>query len=248
MFFIISKIISFLFDPFFWIITCLICSIFWRKKELKKRFQLGAIILLLFFSNTMIYNTLFNLWSIDNSIKNQQFEYGILMGGMISLSSSEENIFFNQHNDRLLNCIELYQKGQISKIIITGASGSITSEMPEAEILKKFLVRIGIPENHIITESESQNTYENAQFTANLLTNEDDNPTCVLITSNYHMRRALACFEKTALRPVAFGKESDVYHFDLESAIIPQSNVLFQWKTLLHEIVGHVTYKIMGYN
>ena len=32
------------------------------------------------------------------------------MGGMISLSSTKENIQFNQHNDRLLNTIELYHK------------------------------------------------------------------------------------------------------------------------------------------
>ena len=60
---------------------------------------------------------------------------------MISLSSSE-NIQFNEYNDRLLNTIELFHKGMIKKIIITGASGSLSSDMKEADILKSFLIRI----------------------------------------------------------------------------------------------------------
>ena len=47
----------------------------------------------------------------------KKYDYGILMGGMISLNSTPENIHFLKNNDRLLNTIELYKKGIIDKMI-----------------------------------------------------------------------------------------------------------------------------------
>ena len=109
-FFVLSKILSFLIDPFFWIIIFLALGLFGRIKYRRRKYLLTAIIFILFFSNSLVYSTIFNKWKINHDIKNEKFEYGILMGGMISLSSTKENIQFNKHNDRLLNTIELYHK------------------------------------------------------------------------------------------------------------------------------------------
>lgn len=72
--------------------------------------------------------------SLKNPKKNHY--YGIILGGMIDLESEDDNIIFSNTNDRLLNTIELFSKGFIKKILITGASGSLTSKIKEAEILK----------------------------------------------------------------------------------------------------------------
>ncbi len=61
---------------------------------------------------------------------------------MIDLESEDDNIIFSNSNDRLLNTIELFSKGFIKKILITGASGSLTSKMKEAEILKNYLIKV----------------------------------------------------------------------------------------------------------
>ena len=247
-FFIFSKILSFAVDPFFWIIILLLLALLAKKKYRRPRYLVLALILTFVFSSSPIYKITFNYWKIKQDITYQKFDAGILLGGMISLSSSDENILFNEYNDRLLNTLELFHKGIIKKIIITGASGSLSSDLKEADILKSFLIRIGIPREKIIVENQSKNTHENAIYTELTCKElEMDKYSFLLITSDYHMRRSLSCFKKTGLNITPFVKESDEFHFDLEYLIVPQTNVLFKWKVLFHEIVGYFMYKLMGY-
>ena len=247
-FFIFSKILSFAVDPFFWIIILLLLALFAKKKYRRPRYLVSALILTFVFSSSPIYKITFEYWKIKQDITYQKFDAGILLGGMISLSSSDENILFNEYNDRLLNTLELFHKGIIKKIIITGASGSLSSDLKEADIIKSFLIRIGVPREKIIVENQSKNTHENAIYTELTCKElEMDKYSFLLITSDYHMRRSLSCFKKTGLNITPFVKESDEFHFDLEYLIVPQTNVLFKWKVLFHEIVGYFMYKLMGY-
>ncbi|MDC2982295.1 YdcF family protein [Bacteroidota bacterium] len=247
-FFIFSKILSFAIDPFFWIIILLLLALLAKKKYRRPRYLVLALILTFVFSSTPIYKITFDYWKIKQDITYQKFDAGILLGGMISLSSSDENILFNEHNDRLLNTLELFHKGIIKKIIITGASGSLSSDLKEADVIKSFLIRIGVPKEKIIVENQSKNTHENAIYTELTCKElEMDKYSFLLITSDYHMRRSLSCFKKTGLNITPFVKESEEFHFDLEYLIVPQTNVLFKWKVLFHEIVGYFVYKLMGY-
>ena len=247
-FFIFSKILSFVVDPFFWIIILLLLALFAKKKYRRPRYLVSALILTFVFSSSPIYKITFDYWKIKQDITYQKFDAGILLGGMISLSSSDENILFNEYNDRLLNTLELFHKGIIKKIIITGASGSLSSDLKEADIIKSFLIRIGVPREKIIVENQSKNTHENAIYTELTCKElEMDKYSFLLITSDYHMRRSLSCFKKTGLNITPFVKESDEFHFDLEYLIVPQTSVLFKWKVLFHEIVGYFMYKLMGY-
>ena len=247
-FFIFSKILSFAVDPFFWIIILLLLALLAKKKYRRPRYLVLALILTFVFSSSPIYKITFDYWKIKQDITYQKFDAGILLGGMISLSSSDENILFNEYNDRLLNTLELFHKGIIKKIIITGASGSLSSNLKEADIIKSFLIRIGVPKEKIIVENQSKNTHENAIYTELTCKElEMDKYSFLLITSDYHMRRSLSCFKKTGLNITPFVKETDGFHFDLEYLIVPQTNVLFKWKVLFHEIVGYFMYKLMGY-
>lgn len=247
MFFFLSKVLSFLVDPFFWIILMFLISIFHYKKYLRRTYFIIGVTLIFVFSNSFIFNYFNNLWTISKADVKEHFEIGILLGGMISLSSSEDNIQFSNHNDRLLNTLDLFNNKKIDKILITGASGSLNSELKESHILKKFLIRVGIPDSCILIEEKSKNTHENAIYCKEILKNYSKKNSYLIITSKYHMRRSLACFKKTNLEVYPYIKKSDRKHFDLEWIVLPQSNILFEWKVLLHEVVGYVTYKIVGY-
>ena len=166
---------------------------------------------------------------------------------MISLTSSEENIQFSNHNDRLLNTLDLFHSKKIDKILITGAAGSLSSDLKESQILKKYLNKVGVPDSCILIEDKSKNTYENAIYCEKILNNFPNNNSYLVITSDYHMRRSLACFKNTYLNVYPFVKKSDIKHFDLEWILIPQSNILFEWKVLFHEMIGYITYKAIGY-
>ena len=245
-FFIFSRYFPLLLIPFFGLYIAIASSICQKKIQKASIFSLSFDLFI--FSSSPIYNMVFDYGKLSTKQHIKKFDAGILLGGMISLNSSDENILFNEYNDRLLNTLELFHKGIIKKIIITGASGSLSSELKEAEIIKSFLIRIGVPREKIIVENQSKNTHENATYTELKCKElEMDKYSFLLITSDYHMRRSLSCFKKTGLNITPFVKKNDEFHFDLENLIVPQTNILFKWKFLFHEIVGYFVYKLMGY-
>ncbi len=236
-------------DPLFWIVVFLLASLLHKRKYLRRRFLTLGILFLILFTNPFIYKFTNDLWTVKYKTKNIVYDYGILLGGIIDLESTADNILFSKYNDRLLNTIELFSKKRIKKILISGASGSLTSELKEAEILRNYLIEIGIPDSCVLAENSSNNTYENAIYSEKILTkiHAKKKLNCLIITSDYHMRRSLACFKKTNLHADPFVKKPLIKHFDLEYIIVPQSSALFSWKVLLHEIVGYYNYKIMNY-
>lgn len=249
MFFLLSKILSFLIDPFFWIVVFLLASLLHKRKYLRRRFLTLGLLFLILFSNPFINKFINDLWTVKYVDLKEKYDYGILLGGMIDIESTPENILFLKNNDRLLNTIELFSEKKIKKILISGASGSLNSELKEAEILKKYLVKIGIPDSCVLVENLSKNTYENAINCNKKLTQIHTSKiiNCLIITSDYHIRRSLACFKKTDLNAYPYVKKPTIKHFDLENIIVPQSSALFSWKILLHEIVGYFTYRLLNY-
>jgi|TARA_B110000495_G_C22825894_1_gene481959 uncharacterized SAM-binding protein YcdF (DUF218 family) len=248
LFFLLSKIVAFIADPLVFITLFFILGLFVRTKHKRRRYLLISFVLLLFFSNGFIYQTVFNQWEVKPVQLKKKYDYGVLLGGMISLNSTSEDIKFGESSDRLLYTVKLYQDKVINKIIITGASGSLQSEIIEAEFLKLYLVKIGIPETDIICETKSQNTFQNAAYTADLIfSNHKSAPSCLLITSDFHYKRAIACFKKNNLQVDPYLKNLKQKTISIEDYIQPQSAYLYKWRILFHEIIGYYTYKFMGY-
>jgi len=63
--------------------------------------------------------------------------------------------------------------------------------------MRQFIVFSGIPASAVEAENESRSTHENALFTARHLAGVPGRK--VLITSDYHMRRAHAAFRRAGL-------------------------------------------------
>src|SRR6185436_19436748 len=98
---------------------------------------------------------------------------------------------------RLFQALELYHRGRLKKIMFSGGSGSIRyPNHKEGLYVKKYLQTIHIPDSALIIESESKNTLENARFSKKILDSLKLNGSILLVTSAFHMPRALACFKK----------------------------------------------------
>jgi len=69
-----------------------------------------------------------------------------------------------------------------------------------SEPMRMFLIAHGIPSAVVVTEDESTSTYENAQQARRLLAGETGK--LILMSSDYHMRRAAAVFHKQGLEVV----------------------------------------------
>jgi len=134
----------------------------------------------------------------------------------------------------------------VATIVI--AASIINPFAKEGILLKKVAVQYGVDTSDIILESESRNTYENAKFTAQILKQDQSITSYLLITSAFHMRRSLLCFESQGMNPTPFSVDaqytSNIHWF---YAIRPGTHALQMWDIILKEMLGIVAYRIVGY-
>ena len=83
----------------------------------------------------------------------------------------------------------LYRTGVAPRVLVTGIG--------DCEDIRTWMVKEGVPRDVIQVECASQNTWENAAFSAPLLAAMDAKRG-ILVTSWFHTRRALACFRQVS--------------------------------------------------
>ncbi len=99
----------------------------------------------------------------------------------------------NQHADRLLYATTLYKAGKAPLVLLTG--GSEPDSRPEAQLMKEVLTVMGVPARVMLLENLSRNTNDNARYSAVLLNNKGVKR-ILLVTSAFHMRRAVPLFQR----------------------------------------------------
>ncbi|MBS1681708.1 MAG: YdcF family protein [Bacteroidetes bacterium] len=254
MFFILSKILLYAVMPLVVICGLLIVSFFLKKESLKKKCRFTALAMLLFFTNDFINNEVMRLWEIPvtkiQDIK-KTYTYGIILAGVTRYDTGPpDRVYFNCGADRVTHTLQLYKLGIIKKILVSGGSGRVTApEQNEALEIASVLQLMGVPVQDIVIEGKSRNTHESAVAVKRLLGNTTPEE-CILITSAFHMRRSLACFEKIGWKTDCFSVDFLSHHrqFTLDVLIVPSVESLMRWHTLVKEWVGMAVYKLMGYS
>ena len=105
--------------------------------------------------------------------------------------------------DRAARAAELFRQGVAPRVIVSGA-GDCTFNL-------QVLTNAGVPASAIQLESRSKTTRENAEFSISLL-RADGVRRAIIVTSWYHSRRALACFEHVAPDMKIFSRPSYSYY------------------------------------
>ena len=254
MFFVISKILAFLLNPLIWLIVLLLWALIVKNTRKKKRLLIITLCLTYFFSNSFIVSEIYRLWEVQ-PVKLEQLDtcdVGVVLGGgMVTYDSRYERHIFRGNTDRILQAVYLYRENRIKKILISGGSGSlIFRDMREAVFLNDFLVNtLKIPQEDILTDTVSDNTYQNAVESARIIKEHFTNPKVMLITSAFHMRRSKMCFKKQGLNVIMYSTDltTGPRRYQFEHLFMPSMQSLVQWNKFFHEIIGIVMYKIMGY-
>lgn len=254
MFFYLSKILDFLLNPITWVFILLVWGFISKRPKRKKGLILSGIVVLYIFSNGFIFSEVMRVLERDPvNVQGKNYKYGVVLGGMVGYTEANRPAFYRS-SDRFLQALSLYADGTIEKIILSGGSGRLVDETRmEADLLKDYLVSIGFNEEDILVENQSRNTRENALYTALLLerlnVDYDKNPV-LLISSAYHIPRAEACFRKAGVEPDVFPVDhyaAQTRRFHPDHLLLPDSEILFQWEIIIHELVGMVMYKVAGY-
>jgi uncharacterized SAM-binding protein YcdF (DUF218 family) len=243
MFFIFSKLLSFLIKPTFWILALMIAGILNNKK--RKLFSFCSLLIFFFFSNDFIFNTIVKAWEVPQiSVTkfDKQYEAGILLGGFSDYDYIKNKHNFKKEADRLIYTVQLYNQGIIRKIFISGGNGNLfNNNYKESETIKDFLIQNKIDSNDIIIENQSRNTKENAINSAKILDKKNE---YILITSAVHMKRSIFCFKNVGLKIIPFSVDNSMSFSSnkIEYILLPRSRVLENWEELIHEIIGYYVY------
>lgn len=246
MFFILSKVLLILIQPICWIVYLLIASAIVKKPKTKKRLFFTALGLLYFFSNGFILNTFSHWWDVMSVPPGTtKYSCAIVLGGFTSVDA-DGNGYFNGAANRHIAAVNLLQSGKVNKLLISGGSGLLLkgNQFKEADFVVSQLRLLKIPDSAILTENRSRNTWENAEFSKNVLAVNKIHGPYLLVTSAFHMRRALYTFKKIGLDVVPYTSD---YHGRYNSIvplqmIIPDAETLAQWGYYTKEIAGYITY------
>lgn len=138
--------------------------------------------------------------------------------------------------NRLLAAVRL-QKILNVPILVSG--GQVYSDSgAEAEISARVLKSLGVTEEKIITETKSVNTTQNARYCAKILRDKGfEKP--VLVTSAFHMNRAMLNFKLCGYEPIAYPTDFTVAHNPTfhYTKLRPQAEALLLNVTVMQELL-----------
>ncbi len=183
----------------------------------------------------------------------------VLGGGTESGDSPRPMTEVNDAGDRVLYAAKLYKDGIAPHILVSGGNVlfSRARGATPAEEMTELLLLIGIPEDAIWQQPESQNTYEDALYSAEILADKEIER-IILVTSAIHMPRSVALFEKQGLEVIPapvdftitgqnwsglFNPSVDVFLINL----IPNTSSLGLTTNALKEYLGMLIYGLRGW-
>jgi len=245
MFYIISKLLSFLFQPIIWIFILLIIALFYKSK--RRKILITSISLFYFFTNSFIADEVTRLWEVKRFTPSLTYDVGIVLGGIADYDKITKAHNFNKNADRLMDAEQLYHKGIIKKIMLSGGNGQLFNDgYIESEAMRDYLLANKIPITDIIIENTSRNTIENAINSAEILKEKYNEGSFLLITSANHMRRSQLCFNKANLKTTAFPTDCTTSYRSTgyDYILFPRVEALERWEDLIHEWIGYIVYKM----
>ena len=144
---------------------------------------------------------------------------------------------------RIVTAVRVQKKLDIP-IIVSG--GRIYPSMSsEAQIAKRFMIDLGVAEEQIIIEENARDTYENAKYTGEICLKKNYRKP-ILITSAFHMKRALLSFRKIGLDVIPYpaGFRSKNVQIFGWFGYLPNSGSLKGSSDALHEYLGILYYRL----
>jgi uncharacterized SAM-binding protein YcdF (DUF218 family) len=173
----------------------------------------------------------------------------VVLGGAISpgISDARDSIALDEAAERITATAELARRYPDARIIFSGGSGSLLErEGPEAPFAVRQLQMLGVPHDRITAEEQSRNTIENAVF-SRLLANPRPGERWLLVTSAYHMPRAMAAFRAAGFPveayPVDWRTRGPI---DLQRGFPTLSEGLRRTDAAMREWVGLIVYRLTG--
>ena len=121
----------------------------------------------------------------------------VILGGGVDLQGNPSG----STRERVYYGVALYKEGFAPALVL---STGVTDLFNEAQVMREYAVSLGVPEQDIVLEESSRNTYENV-LSVHRLFQEKQWKQAIVVSSPYHMRRIAMIYEK------AFPEASPLY-------------------------------------
>lgn len=123
---------------------------------------------------------------------------------------------------RLDKALQLYDEGYGKYIVVSGGRGA-DEIMPEAELMKNYLIDAGVDESIIYTEDKSLNTWENINLSKPII--DDLGDSVLIVTSDFHIFRCIKTAEGLELKTsggaaMTYMPNRNIYRFRETLAVI----------------------------
>jgi len=172
----------------------------------------------------------------------------VVLGGALEsayLWEDHDQPALNEAAERMTAGLPLMQRYPQFKLLFTGGEGELLAQgLSEAERARIFYQSMEVAPQRLIFEAASRTTYENALFSS-ALPGVDKNKPWLLVTSAWHMPRALATFSKAGWNVTPYPVD---YRTGIETRWTRYSlaDGAEKWQLALHEYVGLLSYRVAG--
>lgn len=174
----------------------------------------------------------------------------VVLGGAVEADTSigRGQITVNDAGEREIALGDLARRYPKARLVFSGGAGSMREyAVSEAEVVSRYADTLGVPRDRLILEQRSRNTHENAVFSAQLV-QPKPGERWLLVTSAWHMPRAMGCFREAGFPVVAYPVDyrtnwpRDAYRFASFA-----SDGLSEFDIGVKEWIGLIAYRLTGY-
>ena len=168
------------------------------------------------YMESLLVSTVFCAVSATKYEIKQPMDYIIILGCAIMKDGTPTPILRGRIDRALAFDKEQYEKwGKHAKFVPSGGQGS-NEVVSEAESMKRYLMEQGIPEECILKEDKSVNTYQNMAFSKKVIEGDSENindKSVAFSTTNYHVFRGYTLAEKLGFKVKGLSARTKLYFF-----------------------------------
>lgn len=146
---------------------------------------------------------------------------------------------------RVLCGVEMFRRYNARYIVMQGGFGSADSDVSVAQVMKEVAMTFGISGEQIIIEEKSENTFEHPIELHHITGEQGRNMRIGLVTSAWHMPRAVAAFSRSFNRILPFPCDpiSASSNWSIRS-ILPSIDAFDNSTIVFQEFIGLAWYKV----
>ena len=236
--------------------------VLWKKPRLQKSLILIALSILILAGNRWV------AFGLTRGLESQyrppeqipQVEAIVVLGGGTEAGASPRSaVEVNGAGDRVIQAARLYREGVAPVVLLSGGSITWLSDRPStpASEMSELMLFFGVPQDALWLQPDSQNTHEDALFSARIL-HDHGIQKIVLVTSAQHMPRSVALFEAQGLEVVPAPVDYSISDYEWRELwqfkpaavlinLLPSAGNLNMTTNCLKEYLGIFIYRLQGW-